>query len=243
MPRERSIETFVLKRQDYGEADQIITLFSKEEGKVRALVKASKLPTSKLQPVLQPLFESRVTLSGGNNRPGLSKVIGAQLVKAYSGILDNESKLGAWYVASEFIIRALPDSAPNLSLFQELQKFANFLHSVDLTADQVKHSITQFQIKSLATLGLGIKTVVVDNTVGSVWFSLSQGGYSLTNFADSVSVSGGSYDAFQKISTAEYQVLEPSEYLALEPLHHLVNRFVAYHLEREIKSQKFMSGH
>ncbi len=240
MSRERSIEAFILKRQDYGESDQIITLFSKEEGKVRALVKAAKLPTSKLQPVLQPLFETRVTLSGSSTSPGLAKVIGVQLIKAYSGILESESKLGAWYMASELIIRALPDSAPNEQLFTELEKYATFLHSTDLSPAQVKHSITQFQIKSLSSLGLGIRTVAHQDK--NLRFSLYRGGFSIDDSIDSIPISVPAYAAFQGLAQKDYEAAEISEESVLAPLYSLVNRFVTYQLEREIKSQQFMAN-
>jgi DNA repair protein RecO (recombination protein O) len=240
MSRQRSLQAFILKRQDFGESDQIITLFSKEEGKVRALVKAAKLPTSKLQPILQPLFETSVTMTGNSNSPGLAKVIGAQLIKAYSGILESESKLGAWYMASELIIRALPDSAPNEPLYSELEKYASFLHNQDLDAAQVKHSTTQFQIKSLSTLGLGIKTV--SNVDSNLWFSLDRGGFSLDDSADSIPISLPTYKAFRDMVTKDYRVSETSEGPILAPLYSLVNRFVTYQLEREIKSQQYMAN-
>lgn len=242
MSRERSIESFILKRQDYGEADQIITIFSKEEGKVRALVKAAKLPTSKLQPVLQPLFETRVTLTGSSSGPGLSKVIGAQLIKAYSGILQSEHKLGAWYMASELIIRALPDSAPNEPLFRELEQFADFLHEVELTSEEVKRAITQFQIKSLAHLGLGIKMISHDFENTSVWFSQNSGGFVSDNTSDSISVTASSYFAFLTLVKNNYFdafALQDESYASL---YSLVNRFVTYQLERELKSQRFMGS-
>src|SRR5690349_15887569 len=129
MSRERAVEAFIIKKQDYGEADQIITLFCKEEGKIRALVKAAKLPTSKLQPMLQPVFQTRVNLTGSNAGTGLAKVIGVQLIAAYSNIFENEAKMASWYVASELVMRGLADSAPNEQLFLELERYANFLQT------------------------------------------------------------------------------------------------------------------
>jgi DNA repair protein RecO len=237
MARERTIETFILKKQDYAEADQIITLFSKQEGKLRCLVKAAKMPTSKLQPMLQPIFQTRVSLTGHANSPGLAKVIGVQLVKAYSAIFEQESKMAAWYVASELAIRALPDNAPNELFYLELERYANFLNDDESTADQIKQSVVQFQIKALHTLGLGIRTAVPGSQ--QIWFSLDGGGFTADESVDAIKISLGLYSTFQNMRNQSFsEVSKSAPDGELPQLQNLVNRFVTYQLEREIKSQQ-----
>src|SRR5947208_3391870 len=63
MPRENTYQAMILKKQAYAEADEIITFFTFEHGKVRALAKSVKSPKSKLQQKLQALFLVQVTLS------------------------------------------------------------------------------------------------------------------------------------------------------------------------------------
>lgn len=249
--RERAVDAFILKRTDYGEADQIITLFSKQEGKLRVLVKAAKLPTSKLQPLLQPLFETRVTLTGRKEATGLARVMGVQLIVAYSGILESEAKLAAWYVVAELLIRALPDSAPNEQLFFELEHYAQFLHATDLTADQVKQSVIQFQIKALASLGLGIRTAApagsfaatsAGNADYNLWFSLDRGGFVDDDSLDAIPVQAHVFQSFSIMAEQPYSQgveLEPAQ---CGPLSNLVNRFVIYQLEREIRSHRALAA-
>ncbi len=242
MSRERSLESFILKRQDYGEADQIITLFSKEEGKVRALVKSAKLPTSKLQPMLQPLFQTRVNLTGrsGALNPGLGKVIGGQIMKAYSGILESDAKLGVWYMASELVIRALPDSEPNEQLYFQLEKYANFLHETELSANQARHSIAQFQIKFLLSIGLGIRNL--KNPPANFGFSLDHGGFTDQPQADSIPISLQNYELFLKMQNEAYSTDFGATEDSLDQIYKIVSRFVSYQLEREIKSQRFLAN-
>ncbi len=260
MPRERVLQSFILKKQDYGETDQIITLFSKDEGKIRGIVKAAKLPTSKLQPVLQPLFESMVTIARSTAVTGLSKIIRAQPVFAYSGILEGSDKLSAWYMAAELLLRSLPDNAPNDLLYSEIQKYALFLHETKLEPEQVKLSIAQFQIKALEALGLGISKVKVPaQTPVSVqppisaqpqqyWFSLDAGGFSSEEkSSDAISVTKSTYEMFISLKSGPYEeVLKLSSEVsatntqAINNFQNLVNRFVSYQLEREIKSQRYL---
>lgn len=236
MPRERIVESFILKRTDYSEADQIVTLFSKEEGKIRVLAKAAKLPTSKLQPMLQPLFETRVSLSGSKDGTGLAKVIGVQLIKAYGGILESEQKLSAWYVVAELLIRALPDSQPNEKLYAELQDYARFLHETDLSSEQIKQSVAQFQIKAMISLGLGIRTL--ESAQQNIWFSLDRGGFVAETGVDAIPIQPQAMSSFKTLAQESYAA--GAEVLATElaSMPKLINRFVAYQLEREIRSHQ-----
>ncbi len=246
MSRERAVDTFILKRTDYGEADQIVTLFSKEEGKVRALVKAAKLPTSKLQPLLQPLFETRVTLSGSKENTNLAKVINVQLIQAYGGILESEMKLSAWYIVSELLIRALPDHAPNESLFFELEQYASFLHETTSNAEQIKQSVMQFQIKALATLGMGVRDFSTSSgplsARDNLWFSLDRGGFVDENSVDAIPIQWEVFQSFRVLSEQSYDrgVAVQTSNLGLLPS--LINRFVTHQLEREIKSHQLLAN-
>lgn len=239
MARERTVEAFIIKKQDYGEADQIITLFSKEEGKIRALVKAAKMPTSRLQPMLQPVFQTRVSLTGNNASAGLAKVIGVQMIAPYSGIMEEESKITAWYIASELVMRGLADSAPNELLFLELERYANFLHNAETTTEEINNSIAQFQIKAIDALGLGIRQV---SPGVPAYFSMDLGGFTADNSADAIPVNTSSHEAFQNLQKLSYEYcgeMNPGDYKTISSL---VNRFVAYQLEREIKSQRLLNN-
>lgn len=242
MSRERTIEAFVLKKQDYNEADQIVTLFSKEEGKIRALVKAANQPNSKLRPALQPLFQSRVTLSGSSSSAGLTKVIRAQPITVFSGILEDESKLSVWYIAAELIIKSLADNAPNEVLFAELEKFAQFLHETELDQESVKKVITQFQIKVMTTLGLGIRSVEINaDQSPPLQFSLDKGGFVSSDSLDGQVVAKSTYEAYKVLSSSDYQNGQSITQEQSSDLQKLVNRFVSYQLEREIKAQRYFN--
>ena len=58
-------DAIVLSRFDYGEADRIMTLFTPELGKFKAIAKGVRRPTSRLGGALEPLAELRVALARG----------------------------------------------------------------------------------------------------------------------------------------------------------------------------------
>jgi DNA repair protein RecO len=240
MSRERTLETFVLKRTDFGEADQIVTLFSRQEGKLRVLVKAAKLPTSKLSPALQPLFCAAVTLAGSAQGSTLPKAIRARVLSAYPGILHDQNKLGAWYVASELLLKSLGDQAPNEPLFNELMAFAQFLHATPLSALEAQLAQVQFQARALAALGLGVQ--LPPSGSRQIWFSMDRGGFLVDDASsDSRPVSWETCQIFEQLLSAPYGVKKTLSQAHVREISSLINGFVNYQLEREIKSQLYLS--
>ena len=67
MTRQRLYRTpaVILKRMDLGEADRIVTLYSRDEGKVRAVAKGVRRTTSRSAGHLEPFTLSDVLLAVG----------------------------------------------------------------------------------------------------------------------------------------------------------------------------------
>lgn len=57
----------MLSRFDLGETDRIITLLTRDRGKIRAVAKGARKPTSKLAPSLEYFTRSRMILSRGRD--------------------------------------------------------------------------------------------------------------------------------------------------------------------------------
>ncbi|HET9659593.1 MAG TPA: DNA repair protein RecO [Thermomicrobiales bacterium] len=60
-------EAIVLSRFDLGETDRIFTLLTRDRGKIRAVAKGARKPTSKLAPSLEYFTRSRMILSRGRD--------------------------------------------------------------------------------------------------------------------------------------------------------------------------------
>jgi DNA repair protein RecO (recombination protein O) len=76
MARSRLYRTpaVILKRMDLGEADRIVTLFSRDEGKVRAVAKGVRRTTSRAAGHLEPFTLSDVLLAVGRELDVISQV-------------------------------------------------------------------------------------------------------------------------------------------------------------------------
>jgi DNA repair protein RecO (recombination protein O) len=67
-------EAIVLSRFDLGETDRIFTLLTRNRGKIRAVAKGARKPTSKLAPSLEYFTRSRMILSRGRDLDVITSV-------------------------------------------------------------------------------------------------------------------------------------------------------------------------
>jgi DNA repair protein RecO (recombination protein O) len=99
-------DAIVLTRFDYGEADRIMTLFTPTHGKLKAIAKGVRRPTSRLGGSLEPLAELRVALARGRTFDVVTQV---EVSHAWLRLRDSlESAATAWYLA-EMADRALEE--------------------------------------------------------------------------------------------------------------------------------------
>ena len=105
MPKaERSfrVTAVVLRHADWGEADRLLTLFTREMGKLRAVAKGARKARSRKAGHLEPFTHVRLQLAKGRDLP---IVIQAETVDAYIPIRDNLVKTGYAAYAVELLDR------------------------------------------------------------------------------------------------------------------------------------------
>jgi DNA repair protein RecO len=234
MPREESHEAIILKKQPFGEADEIVTFFTLEQGKVRALAKSSKLPTSKLQYALQPTFHVRVTLAGNGH---LAKIIRTQILEPFALLHDHPDRLQYWYSAAELVVKSLGDEAKHEVAFDELLRFLNALRAESATNSGLVRSLIKFKLKFFESLGMGIHLPATQE--GQLLFSPSHGGfYYGAASSDALTVQSETWQLLQNILNQSYDELLVQEG-DVERVDQLVQDFIIYQLEREIKAESY----
>ncbi len=96
-PRRYATEAIVLSRFDYGEADRILTLITPGGGKLKAIAKGIRKPTSRIGGSLEPFAELRVALAHGRTFDVVTQV---SVVHAWLRLRDDLVSFGtASYLA------------------------------------------------------------------------------------------------------------------------------------------------
>lgn len=244
MARENNYLAIVLKKQPYGEGDEIITLFTKEAGKIRALAKSTKLPKSKLQYSLQSLFLSRVTTTSASALP---KIIRADAVKVYPHVRERMDAAQMAFYALELLLKATADEHKNEGLFALMTDFLEFLNRAAGDLGLLPMGFAKFKMEFLEQIGLGIHYQGEDQP-SRVGFSNFRGGFLFEdNSSDYRGVALSVFGLFLAIRQLEFSRLEevlrhfPDQKDAQE-LHKLLSGFIRYQLEREINSEKYFES-
>lgn len=212
MSREISYTAIILKKQAFNEADEIITFFSREAGKVRGLAKSVKLIKSKLQNSLQNLILAEVVLAGRGHLP---KIIGAQARETFRHMRQNLELMKHAFYASELVLRFTPDGQKNAELFDLFLDFLFFLN-----ANPAKAGL------ALAKFKAGF---------------LSAAGFSATAH-QSLQSQAGQLRLCNELEACAFNRLEEKSWSNLEPLQKFLSEFIVYHLEREVKSEAFLKS-
>jgi len=80
-------DSIILKRIDYGEADRILTVLTKDQGKVQLIAKGVRRSKSRLAGGLELFSVTTVSFLDGKNE--LKTVVGSQLVEYFSDIVKD----------------------------------------------------------------------------------------------------------------------------------------------------------
>ena len=242
MSREAVYHGIILKKQPLGDADEIITFFTQEAGKVRGVAKSVKLAKSKLQNALQGLFYVRLVLAQGS-RSGSSamhKVIRSEVLDTFMSLRGSLSATQAGLFAAEAVYKATPDEHKNTKLFKLLLDFLQSLNRLPDAGPAVYGLLAKFEIGLLENLGFGLRLPEAAGLSGQVLYFTQQGG----GFAwearenDRVKVDPGLYEAFGKLRTGDFASAAAAETGSARELGHLLAGFLEYHLERKLHARR-----
>lgn len=232
MSRENEYLSIILKKQPFNEGDELITVFSKEAGKLRALAKSVKLQKAKLQSGLQQLFLVQLTLALAK----LPKIIAVETIDPFLNLRDNLAAVKCAFYASELALKFTPDEQKNEALFNLLREFLSFLNGKNSQA-LMGLALAKFKINILQTLGLDIS-----HPHAGKFFSNSRGGFIAETSGDAWPVEPAVLNLFLTLADCRFDYLQnikqPS---GLETLQILLSRFVEYQLERTVMSEKFLN--
>jgi DNA repair protein RecO (recombination protein O) len=180
-PRTYKTEAVVLKQVPIGEADRVVSLFTPGFGKVRAVVKGSRRPKSRLAGHLEPLVYSRLMLVRGRD---LDIVSGAETIRSFSRIREHLELVGRALVCAELVDAFVAEGQENRRLFSS---FIQVLNSLDSGAGDL--AIWDFEVRLLGFAGYMPELydcVSCRNRVspGQHRFSFSLGGVLCVNCAE-----------------------------------------------------------
>lgn len=145
-PRVYKAQAIVLRRISVGETDRILTLFTREQGKLSAIAKGARRELSRLAAVTEPLTFSRVLLAVGQNLDVLTQ---GEIREAFPEIRRDLTRIPYATYFTELVDAATEERQPQQDLFDLLLSAFYLLQRADL-ADLVARA---FELQALRLLG------------------------------------------------------------------------------------------
>lgn len=129
-PRVYQTEAIIIKRIKLGEADRILTLYTPELGKLKAVAKGTRRPQSKLGGHVELLTHSRLMLARGRN---LDIITQAQTINNFLPIKDDLERISRGLYIAELVDSFTGEHSEDRRLFdlvlevlQQLSQFNDF---------------------------------------------------------------------------------------------------------------------
>jgi DNA repair protein RecO (recombination protein O) len=144
--RTTDCEAVVLGAMDYGEADRIVTLFTHDHGKIRAIARHGKKSVQRFGGALEPFARLRIQVV---IKEGLSSLRNADVITVFSGIRRDLSKIAHAGYACELTDRLLPEALQNPRLYRLLVSYLDHLDAFPVCADDRRF----FEMNLLNILG------------------------------------------------------------------------------------------
>lgn len=244
--RERTFRTeaIVLRRRDFGEADRILTLFTPESGKIRAIAKGIRKPRSRKAGHLELYTRSTLLLARGREMDIITQAV---TVDAYRPLREDllRSTYGSYCV--ELLDRFTPDEAENKPLYDLLTRALGWLAEASDLALATRYY--ELQLLGMAGYQLELFRCVIGGeaiVAEDQFFSSAGGGVVCSRCGeirpDSFSISLSALKILRFMQRNPYEALRdlqlrPSVHAELE---RVTQRTVTYHLERQLKSVEFL---
>ena len=122
--RESKCEAVILAVMDYGEADRIITFFTREHGKIKGIARGAKKSRKRFGGALEVFTRLSLQIV---LQESLSRLHGVDVITIFPHVREDLSKIGYAGYACELVDRLLPEAQANTRLFRLLVSYLDHL--------------------------------------------------------------------------------------------------------------------
>lgn len=234
----------VLHRLNFAETDRIVTLYTRERGKLSAIAKGARKPVSRLAGATEALTYGRFHLAVGKNLDIISQ---AEVKESFPRIRADLTRIAYGSYLAELVDKSLEEHEPHADIFDLL---LSALYLLERPNDPEKIA-RMFDLQFMGVLGY---EPVLDRCVrcrkpiesDDLRFSPSLGGLICRECGplpeDAVAISREAVEVMQRLEDAEAPEVERME-IPREPMNQIARAMrwhIRYRIERDLKSLDFL---
>jgi DNA repair protein RecO (recombination protein O) len=141
-----SAEAIVLRKSNFGEADQVVTLLTRFRGKVSSVAKGVRLTNSRKGGNLDLLNHIKTQLAVGKNLDIITEV---ELISAWPKLKADLQRVALAYQVAELANEFLTEHQENIEVFDLTKEALTYLEA----GDKPELVVQAYQLKLLSLLG------------------------------------------------------------------------------------------
>lgn len=169
----KKVEGIVIRTNDYGETNKIVTLFTREMGKIGVMARGAKKPQSRLTSLSQVFIYGDFLVQMGS---GLGTLQQGEIISSFRGLREDLYKAAYAAYIVELTDKLTEEKKTNPYLFELLYQTLNFMN------EGMDFEILTYiyEMKMLNIAGIYPKLdgcVICSNTEGKFAFSIREGGF------------------------------------------------------------------
>jgi DNA repair protein RecO (recombination protein O) len=234
----------VLRRVDFGEADRLLTLYSREHGKIRAIAKGARKPQSRKTGHVELFMRSRFFIAKGRN---LDIITQAETIEPYVALRSDLVRTTYASYAVELLDRFTVEEDQHIGIYDLLVNALGWFSQAEDVLLAARYyelrllSLTGFQPQFFQCVSCGEAVEEQDQ-----FFSAEMGGFLCPECGhadrNAVPVSAVAVKVLRYLQTRSWDVVQ---HLRLQkPLLHDLERvmhaYIMHTLERNLKSVDFL---
>ena len=246
MARERTFRTeaIVLRRIDFGEADRLLTLYSREYGKLRAIAKGARKPQSRKTGHVELFMRSKFLIAKGRD---LDIITQAETVESYAALRDDLLRVSHASYAVELLDRFTVEGDHHTGIYDlladTLERFAD--------TDALRLAARYYELHLLALTGFRPRlyqcvSCAEDILEQDQFFSMELGGLLCPNCRSAdrraMPVQASAVKVLRYLQTRSWETVQPLRLRTalMEEIEQVNHAYILHILERELKSVDFL---
>jgi len=143
------IQGIIIKKSNLGEFDQLITIYTKEFGKILLKGKSVRKNQAKLKGHLELFLNSCLMIAPAR---GFDIITGAETIDSFSCLHNNLTSLSASFYLSELINKLVSEPESDNQMWQLI---LSSFEDINCKKDSIKNIVNNFENQLIRLLGYG----------------------------------------------------------------------------------------
>jgi len=154
MHRGYILDCFIIRRKNYQEADKLITVFSRQKGKLTLKAKGIRKLSSRRSASLELFNQVRMQIAKG--RGDMDVITEVALEKDYSSLSSQLQRTKIAYELVELVNTFALEQNENIALYELLTKALDFISSEEFDLTLADKTSLRFKLRILELMGYGL---------------------------------------------------------------------------------------